>query len=92
MLQDSEPSLNFFIAATERGVKVKLMLSERAYTYKHRVVHLKSLLEVNKQLNQKLIEIKVFHVSACLIKQANHFPSLLFTFIGLKCVSFQECS
>ena len=53
----------FFTAITERGVGVRLMLSERAYTYKHRKEHLQSLLELNKDLNKKLVQIKVFHVS-----------------------------
>ena len=54
---------SFFTAITERGVGVRLMLSERAYTYKHRKEHLQSLLELNKDLNKKLVQIKVFHVS-----------------------------
>ena len=49
-------------AITERGVHVRLMLSERAYTYKHRKEHLQSLLELNKDVGKKLVQIKVFHV------------------------------
>ena len=54
---------SFFTAITERGVGVRLMLSERAYTYKHRKEHLQSLLELNKDLKKNLVQIKVFHVS-----------------------------
>lgn len=50
-------------AVLERKVMVKLMLSERAYTYKHRKEHLVSLLDLNKETEQRLIEIKIFHVS-----------------------------
>ena len=42
------------------------MLSERAYTYKHRKEHLTSLLDFNKEIGKALIEIKVFHVSCIL--------------------------
>ena len=42
------------------------MLSERAYTYKHRKEHLNSLLDFNKEIGKALIEIKVFHVSCIL--------------------------
>ena len=38
------------------------MLSERAYTYKHRKEHLESLMELNKDLKTKLVQVKVFHV------------------------------
>ena len=56
--------MTFLIPAiTERGVNVRLMLSERAYTYKHRKEHLQSLLELNKDVGKKLVQIKVFHVS-----------------------------
>ena len=46
----------------ERGVHVKLMLSERAYTYKHRKEHLMALLELNSNGGPKLVQVKVFHV------------------------------
>ena len=35
------------------------MLSERAYTYKHRKEHLLSLLELNKDTKKRLVEIKI---------------------------------
>ena len=53
----------FFSAASKRDVHIRLMLSERAYTYKHRKEHLQSLLEYNKRLRKILFEVKVFHVS-----------------------------
>ena len=53
------PSLS---AASKRNVHVKLMLSERAYTYNHRKEHLVSLLDFNKEIGKPLIEIKIFHV------------------------------
>jgi hypothetical protein len=49
-------------AVLERGVHVRLMLSERAYTYKHRKEHLESLLELNTQVKGDLVEVKIFHV------------------------------
>ena len=52
-----------FSAASKRDVHIRLMLSERAYTYKHRKEHLLSLLEYNKHLRKILFEVKVFHVS-----------------------------
>ena len=48
---------------TERQVNVRLMLSERAYTYKHRKDHLLALLDLNNEIKEKLVEIKIFHVS-----------------------------
>ena len=57
------PTLQLFSAASKRDVHIRLMLSERAYTYKHRKEHLQSLLEYNKNLRKILFEVKVFHVS-----------------------------
>ena len=56
----------FITAASKHNIKVRLMLSERAYTYKHRKEHLTSLLDFNKEIGKALIEIKVFHVSCIL--------------------------
>lgn len=76
-------------AVLERKVSVKLMLSERAYTYKHRKEHLVSLLDLNKEVNQKLIEIKIFHVRNVL-EIVCKMMLIFLIFQGLGCVSFQE--
>ena len=49
---------------------MRLMLSERAYTYSHRKPHLVSLLDLNKEIGKKMIEIKIFHASGI-----SHFKS-----------------
>merc|ERR1711963_521102 len=67
-------------AASKRNVHVKLMLSERAYTYNHRKEHLVSLLDFNKEIGKPLIEIKIFHVRNSLTYLSNFFRNYVSTF------------
>ena len=49
---------------------MRLMLSERAYTYKHRKEHLVSLLQLNNDIKKTLVEVKIFHAASI-----SHFRS-----------------
>ena len=47
--------------AVKRGVQLRMILSERAYNYKHRKEHLLSLVKLNKH-GQDAVQIKVYQV------------------------------
>ena len=75
--------------AVKRGVNLRLILSERAYYYKHRKEHLLELLKLNKHGKDR-VQIKVYQVRSFDSQKTLKGTRNRFNFAGLKNTSLSK--